>query len=168
MATDDIKAALLLAMKSYFGQDFKRINHACRVTEYAEKLLKLEGGDDQIVIGAAVLHDIGIHEAERKHNFSSGKYQQIEGPPIAREILKQLEFDPAQIDEICDIIAYHHSIGPMRGNPNFSILYDADWLVNLPDEYDIRDRDKLASAVGKIFLTRSGREIAQNIYLTDL
>jgi len=152
-------------MQSYFGHDIKRIDHACQVTGNAERLLEQEDGDYSIVIAAAVLHDIGIHEAERKYNSSSGKYQQIEGPPIAREILERLEFDPAQIDQVCEIIAYHHSIGPMRNNPNFRILYDADWLVNLPDEFDIHDKDKLRSVIEKVFLTQSGRKMAQSIYL---
>lgn len=157
---------LIGAMQAYFGEDAKRIKHARRVTEYAEKLLKLEGGDVPVVIAAAVLHDIGIHEAERKYSSTTGKYQQIEGPPIARKILGRLGFDPSQIEEICDIIAYHHSIGPMRDNPNFRILYDADWLANLPDEYDLTDKGKLKSVIDKVFLTESGRKMAQDIYLT--
>ncbi len=40
-----IKEALLQAMQAYFKTDAKRINHAQRVTEYAEELLKREGGD---------------------------------------------------------------------------------------------------------------------------
>jgi HD superfamily phosphodiesterase len=160
-----LKEMLLNAMQAYFGQDTRRIAHAYKVTDYAETLLEQEGGDRQIVIAAAVLHDIGIHEAERKYNSSSGKYQQIEGPPIARKILVHLEFDHTQIDQVCEIIAYHHSIGPMRNNLNFRILYDADWLVNLPDEYDIRDKEKIALAIDNIFLTSSGRRIAREIYL---
>lgn len=152
-------------MQAYFGQDTRRIDHAYKVTGYAETLLEQEEGDHQVVIAAAVLHDIGIHEAERKYNSGSGKYQQIEGPPIAREILTHLEFDPTQIDQVCEIISYHHSIGPMRNNLNFCILYDADWLVNLPDEYNILDKEKLVLAIDKIFLTPSGRKIAREIYL---
>jgi len=163
---DDIKVALIKAMESYFDGDTKRIDHARKVTEYAEKLLEGEGGDYFIVIGAAVLHDIGIHEAERKHGSASGKYQEIEGPPIAREILTELGFVYEQIEEICDIIAYHHSIGPMRSNGNFRILYDADWLVNLGDEYNIQDTEKLNTIIEKVFLTKSGKSLAKKVYLS--
>ncbi|MFC1924077.1 HD domain-containing protein [Chloroflexota bacterium] len=164
---NSIKEQLMNAMTAYFGQDTKRIDHALNVTNYAERLLEQEGGDYQIVIAAAVLHDIGIHEAERKYNSSSGKYQQIEGPPVAREILQRLEFDPARIDQACNIIAYNHSVGPMRDNRNFCILYDADWLINLPHEYDIRDKDKLKTIIDNIFLTQSGRSMAKHIYLKN-
>ena len=151
-------------MEGYFGDDTKRKNHARKVTEYAEQLLKPEGGDYQVVIGAAVLHDIGIHQAEKKYGSPAGKYQEIEGPPIAREILTALKFKPGQIDEICEIIGHHHSPGKIN-TQNFKILYDADWLVNLKDEFDIQDREKLGNIIQRVFLTESGRSLARRTYL---
>ena len=161
-----IKVALLREMEAYFGEDARRINHARRVTEYAEELLETEGGDYPVVIGAAVLHDIGIHEAEKKYGSARGRHQEKEGPPIARRILTDLGFESAQIKEVCDIIAHHHSPGKVTTG-NFGILYDADWLVNLGDEYDIRDREKLGHIIERVFLTRSGRRLAEQIYLAD-
>ncbi len=160
------KEALVRAMENYFQPDSKRINHAHRVTEYAEELHKQEGGDYQIIIGAAVLHDIGIHEAERKYGSTSGHFQEIEGPPIARGILTELEFEPGQIEEICNIIAHHHSPGKI--NPrNFKILYDADWLVNVGDEFNIQDKKKLEHIIDAVFLTPSGKVLARQIYLGE-
>lgn len=163
----DIKEKLLKAMENYFRGDTKRINHAHRVTEYAEELLKKEGGDYTIVVGVAVLHDIGIHQAERKYGSTSGHYQEKEGPPIARRILIKLGFEPNQIQEICQIIAHHHSPGKIN-TPNFKILYDADWLVNLRDEYDIKDAGKLSDIIEKVFLTRSGKALARSIYMQEI
>ncbi len=160
------KAALTRAMEAHFKGDAKRINHAHRVTGYAEELLKREGGDYPIVIGASVLHDIGIHHAENKYGSTSGKYQEKEGPPIARRILTSLEFEPNQIQEICEIIAHHHSPGKIN-TQNFKILYDADWLVNLKNEHDIQDRHKLSNTIEKVFLTRSGKALAREIYLKE-
>ena len=160
------RAALIAAMEAYFGEDRKRITHAHRVTRHAEELLKREKGDYPVVVGAAVLHDIGIHQAERKHGSTGGKYQEIEGPPIARGILTGLGFEPNQIEEICEIIAHHHSPGKVDTS-NFKILYDADWLVNLGDEYDIRDRRKLSRIIGRLFLTDSGKSLARKIYLSE-
>ena len=160
----DVKEALLKAMEAYFRGDARRINHARRVTEYAEELLKREGGDYPVVIGASVLHDIGIHQAQKKYGSTSGKYQEKEGPPVARQLLTGLGFEPGQIEEICGIIAHHHSPGKITTR-NFGILYDADWLVNLKDEYDIQDRDKMSGIIDKVFLTRSGQALAREIYL---
>lgn len=161
------REALMRAMEAYFKKDAKRINHAHRVTQYAEELLKRERGDYPVVIGAAVLHDIGIHQSQKKYGSTIGKYQEKEGPPIARRILTRLDFDPEQINEICEIIAHHHSPGEITSR-NFMILYDADWLVNLRDEYDIQDRDKLSRIIEKVFLTTSGKALAREIYLPPL
>ncbi len=160
------KEALMKAMETYFDGDTKRINHAHRVTAYAEQLLEQEEGDYSIVIGASVLHDIGIHQAEKKYGSTIGKYQEKEGPPIARRILTRLEFGQSQIDEICEIIAHHHSPGKINTR-NFKILYDADWLVNLKDEYDIHDSNKLSNIIDRVFLTESGRSLAKDIYLLE-
>jgi len=161
-----IKEAITRAMEVYFNGDAKRINHAHRVAEYAEELLKREGGDYLIVIGASVLHDIGIHQAYKKHGSTISKYQEQEGPPIARGILTKLGVEQSQIEEICEIIAHHHSPGAIA-TKNFGILYDADWLVNLKDEYDIRDRAKLNNIIERVFLTQSGKTLAREIYLSE-
>ena len=162
-----IKTTLLKAMEAYFKEDTRRINHARRVTEYAEELLKQEKeGDYSIIIGASVLHDIGIHQAQQKYGSTSGKYQEKEGPPIARRILTTLGFGQNQIEEICEIIAHHHSPGKIVTR-NFGIVYDSDWLVNLRDEHDIQDRNKLSKIIDKVFLTRSGKALAREIYLPE-
>jgi HD superfamily phosphodiesterase len=161
------KAILIKAMEAYFNGDARRINHAIRVTEYAEELLKAEVGDYSVVIGAAVLHDIGIHQAQKKYGSTAGKYQEKEGPPIAQRILTELGFERKQIEEICEIIAHHHSPGK-ESSKNFAIVYDADWLVNLKDEYDIRDRSKLSRIIEKVFLTPSGKAMAREVYLQGI
>ena len=153
-------------MKTYFSGDTRRINHALKVTEYAEELLRRKGGDHSIVIGASLLHDIGIHQAEKKYGSTAGRYQEKEGPPIARRILTRLGFESSQSEEICEIIAHHHSPGKIN-TQNFKILYDADWLVNLKDEYDIQDRSQLRNIIDKIFLTPSGKALAREIYLQE-
>jgi len=160
------KERLLAAMEAYLGDDARRIDHAKKVTGYAERIMADEGGDPDIIIGAGVLHDIGIHEAERKYGSAAGHLQEREGPPVARGMLEGLGITPDAIDEICDIIAHHHSPGTLR-TTNFKVLCDADWLVNLADEYDIRDRDKLGVIIGRVFLTETGRRLARERYLTD-
>jgi HD superfamily phosphodiesterase len=75
--------------KKVFGTDKRRIEHALTVLDYAERIRTVGGGDALVVRAAAILHDIGIHEAERKYGSSAGKYQQIEGPPIAEKILRK-------------------------------------------------------------------------------
>ena len=146
-----LKDRLIRRMEEYFGDDERRIRHALRVTEYAEQILEYEGEVDRdIVIAAAILHDIGIHEAERKHGSAAGKYQEVEGPPIAREIMSQEGLPGEIIEEVCRIIAHHHTPGVVD-TPEFRVLYDADLIVNLEDR-EI-DRDK--------FLTEGGSKVSR-------
>ena len=158
------KERLIAAMEAYNAGDERRIDHARKVTAWAETIMASEGGDPDIVIAAGVLHDIGIHEAERRHGSAAGHYQEMEGPPVARDILRELGFAPEAIEEICDIIAHHHSPGKVT-TANFKALYDADWMVNLGDEFDISDRTKLETIIERVFLTGTGKRLAREQYL---
>lgn len=159
-----MKEKLLKELEAYFGSDTKRINHAKKVMEFAEELLREEKGDWHIVIPASILHDVGIKAAEAKYGSSAGNYQEALGPDIARPILAKFDFKKEDVNEICEIIAHHHSPGKVN-TKNFRILYDADWLVNLKDEVDIKDKTKLEATIDKVFLTESGRTIAKRVYL---
>ncbi len=158
-------AAVQAAMEKYFGSDRRRIDHALRVTDFARRLLLHEPGDRELVLATALLHDIGIPEAERKHGSAAGHLQEIEGPPVAREILHRLGYDEPFIAEVCTIIASHHSPGEVD-SANFRVIWDADWLVNLGDECELGDEAKTGRLIERIFLTDAGRRIAREIYLT--
>ncbi|NIO82961.1 MAG: phosphohydrolase, partial [Candidatus Aminicenantes bacterium] len=64
-----------------------------------------------------------------------------------------------------EIIAHHHSPGIIKTN-NFKILSDADWLVNIADEIDTSDKAKVKKIIDKVFLTATGKEMAEKIYLS--
>jgi len=157
---------LLEKMITYFGDDARRICHARKVLKYAKELRENEGGNENVIVAAAILHDIGIKECERKYHSSGGQLQEKEGPPIARKILEVLEVGSEIIDEICGIIGSHHSPGEVD-SLNFQIIWDADWLVNLRDEYKMSNRNKLEKIIEKIFMTRSGKMLAKEVYLRD-
>lgn len=161
---DLLRGRIALEMKKYFGTDFKRVQHAINVARYAEQILKMEGGNPLVVMGAAYLHDIGIHEAEKKYGNSSGPHQEMEGPTIAKEILERLGVQKEMIDEICDIIGHHHS--PREEETlNFQILYEADWMVNLEEEGNLKDRKELEELIEKAFRTVTGKHLAEERYL---
>ncbi len=162
---EDIKSRLIAAMEAYFGDDQKRIRHAKAVTGYVEQLMEPANNYD-VCIAAGVLHDIGIHEAERKHHSNAGKYQEMEGPGVARPILQSLGFPEDKTAEICEIIAHHHTPGKVK-TADFQVLYEADWLVNLKDDNDIRDKVKLAKIIIKVFQTSKGQALARKIYLNQ-
>jgi hypothetical protein len=78
---------------------------------------------------AAILHDIGIHLSEKKYNSSAGKYQEIEGPAPAREMLTSLHYGETVIDRVCYLIAHHHTYINVDGI-DYQLLIEADFLVN--------------------------------------
>lgn len=159
------RAKLISDMEKVFGADQKRIDHAITVLKYAEQIQKAENGDPLVVTAAAILHDIGIHEAERKYGSSAGKYQEIEGPAIAKEILSNNELDDPRIDHICKIIANHHSAKDID-TTEFRIIWDADWLVNIPDEHSKADQEKLQILINKVFRTCRGHQIAEELFIS--
>jgi len=162
--------AVVAEMKTYFGNDERRINHALSVLGYAREIRDCEKGDKMVVECAAALHDIGIHEAERKHGSPAGHFQELEGPSIARKIFAKIaksinvELSKERIDHIFAIIANHHSAKEID-TLEFRIIWDADWLVNIPDEYDLNDERKIRQLTAGIFKTDTGRKIAERIFL---
>lgn len=161
---DLLKDRVALEMKKYFKQDFKRIGHATKVARYAERIGKNEAGNLAVILSAAYLHDIGIHEAERKYRNTAAKYHEQEGHPIAKDILIKLGANEKLIEEVCDIIGHHHHPG-QEETINFKAVYDADLITNLEEKHDEKpiDSEKLNSIIKKSFLTKSGQEEAGKI-----
>jgi hypothetical protein len=164
---DLLKDRVAVEMKRYFKNDFRRIGHATRVDRFAELIGRQEGGNLGIILTAAYLHDIGIKEAERKHQSTAARYQEEEGPPVAKEILSSLGAGEEMIAEVCDIIAHHHHPRPGEESMNFKCLYDADRLVNMEEELKEKSipEDKLSVALERTFLTGSGVQIARELFL---
>jgi len=152
-------------MVGYFGHDTKRINHALKVFAFSQIISSRESPDaemHEIIAYTALLHDIGIREAERKYNSSSGKYQQIEGPPIARQILTDLGIPAPIIDRVCFITAHHHTYTKIDGI-DFQIIVESDFLVNIFE--DDLGREAIESIGARIFKTESGKNLLRTLYL---
>jgi HD superfamily phosphodiesterase len=129
------KAALAMMQKN--SGDIRRIEHSLKVYAYAQLLGIAESLDDktlEILELTALLHDIGIHVAERKYGKSTSHYQEVEGPPVARVILTSLEYDPEIIERVCFIISRHHTFTAIDGI-DFQLLVEADFLVNSTENH---------------------------------
>jgi len=172
MANEDTTAmthALIKEMKEYFGDNQGLIKHTLAVYGYAEQIWQVEGGDILTVRAAAIYHDIGIPEAKRVHGSAAGKYQEIEGPRIAREILTKLSLEKKKVDQICRIIANHHTAHDENtvATIEFKIVWDADALVNLQRRRANTSKEKFSRIIKETFRTEKGLEIAKQLYLTD-
>jgi HD superfamily phosphohydrolase YqeK len=163
---DLLKDRVAVEMKRYFGTDFKRMGHAAKVAYYAEKIGKEEKANMAVVMCAAYLHDIGIKNAEEKYNSSEAKYQEIEGPPVAKAILDKLNAKEELINEVCDIVGHHHH--PKEDETlNFKCLYDADMITNMIgcEGKKELDAEKFSKKLDRILLTDSGKKLAKQVLL---
>lgn len=151
-------------MVRYFGNDVRRICHALKVYGFSKAILAGEGitGETKTITDlAAILHDIGIKEAEWKYNSSAGHYQEIEGPPIARQILTECGISVEISDRVCYLVGHHHSYNKID-RIDFQILVEADFLVNIHEGYI---KPNVAPAVVEnYFKTKTGKQLADSIY----
>ena len=132
---ESVASALLEMIRRNRG-DQKRIEHSLKVFVYAQLLGKLEGlsPEKQFILElTAILHDIGIHVSEAKFGYSDGKKQEIEGPPVAREILENIQVNPEVINRVCFIVSKHHTFSAID-DIDFQLLVEADFLVNSVEE----------------------------------
>ena len=159
--------ALISEMETVFSETMGMIDHTRTVLQHAVEIHGEEGGNPNVIRAAAILHDIGIPRAREVHGSSSGQYQEIEGPPIAREILMRNEVPPAMVDHICGIVANHHSDeDPQIVNTiEFKILWDADWLVNFPNRNREMTSSEKEAAIEEIFKTEKGKLLARQMFL---
>lgn len=154
------------AMEQYFGDDQQRIDHALQVSLYAKELLAYVDADPVLTLTAAYLHDIGIHEAERKHNSNSGRLQEVEGPPIARELLTKLNVENHFVELVAEIVAHHHTRDGVN-SPEFRVIWDADALVNFAEALVNKSEMQIENILQDHMATEAGFCIARRIFITD-
>ena len=147
--------------------DPRRVQHALKVYAFAKSIGEEEGlaaGPLAVLETAAVLHDIGIHESERKYGSSAGNYQELEGPPVAREILNPFGLPPEFTERVCFLIGHHHTYSNIDG-PDYQILVEADFLVNLYE--DGLKPEQAKTALEKIFRTETGKTYLREMFLPE-
>lgn len=151
-------------MANYYHGQTKRINHFMKVYAYSQMIGKLEKLDEKaqyILEIAALMHDIGIKISEEKYGSSSGRYQEIEGPDIARKMLKDLNIGENIIERVCFIIGHHHTYHDIQGL-DYQILVESDFLVNLDENHS--DQKAILHVKEQIFKTKAGLMFLENLF----
>jgi HD superfamily phosphodiesterase len=97
----------------------KNLIHTKIAFRYALKLLRNEDGDEDVVIPAVLLHDVGWKTippnlqltafGPNPSNPQLVRVHEGEGAKIAEAILKEFHYPPKKIKEICRIIRGHDS-----------------------------------------------------------
>lgn len=149
---------------SYDSNDIRRINHFLKVYTFAKMIgegERLSGREQYILEIAAILHDIGIRECERKYGCTDGKYQETEGPLIAREMLVRLGADNETVERVCFLIGHHHTYDQVDGK-DYQILIEADFFVNAYESN--MDTAAVKNMYERIFRTAAGKELFEKMY----
>lgn len=141
---DLFKDRVAIAVKRYFGRDFKRIGRATRVARHAEAIGKPERGNLAVILSAAYLHEVDDPGANDR--------------PTARRLLTELLAPAGLIEEVCGLLrADGHET-----DVNRQIFQDARTLAELEEEY--KEKTLAASALDSLvaakFYTVAGRELA--------
>jgi HD superfamily phosphodiesterase len=127
---DYCKGKITKLLIDYFGDDFRRMTHALEVLKHAEKIVEsTENCDYEVLLAAALLHDVGIKKSEELLGYNNGKTQEEYGPPIAEQLLNSIDFPSEKTRKVCEIIGNHHSHS-RYDYIELKILKEADRIVN--------------------------------------
>ncbi len=164
----------------------KNLIHTKIALRYALTLLKSEKGEEEVVIPATLLHDVGwsvipenLHLTAFGPNPSNPKLTKVherEGAKIARSILERLHYPPEKVKEICRIVSGHDT-RKRSISQNDRMVKDADKLFRYSRRGMAIDlhrfkvsRSKHLSFLERIidqwFLTTTAREIAKEEILS--
>lgn len=143
----------------------KRINHFLKVHSFAKIIADSENFAEStkfIIDIVAILHDVGIKPSLEKYQSSAGHHQEVEGPPIAKQILIQFGFSDEIIERVCFLIANHHTYKNIEGD-DYQTLIEADFLVNIFE--DELNNENILTIKKKYFKTNAGINLLDNLYL---
>ncbi len=180
-----------IRMRAIFDEVWKRAKpylntrqndiHTEISVKFAEMLLEKEGGDEDVVMPAIILHDVGwikVPEDEQHMGFGPEiqspivvKKHELEGVQIARGILEAIDYNKEKIAEILEIIEGHDS-RKETSSINESIVKDADKLWRFSregftidcDRFNLKPLERVKKKdldIDRIFFTESAKQIAR-------
>ncbi len=147
--------------------------HTKGVIRAMELLLRREKGDADILIPAAILHDVGFSKVPIRLQKSDKKDEKIKAfklhleyaPPIIESILMQLNYNKDRIKKIIDIVIVHKFKDVDKLNEQ--LLIDADTLSDSfkeqfysdAKEYNRTPREHYDYRRNNEFYTQAAKEI---------
>lgn len=119
-------------LSKWINKDY--VLHTEGVVKAMKLILKKERGNPDILIPAAMLHDVGWAKVPKKYQCTTDKNKKLKAmklhikhaPEIIRTILTSLDYKVSQINEIIDIVVSHKFCKPRKLSKK--LLIDADQL----------------------------------------
>ena len=155
---------LTLHTIAYFKGDPSSIQHFLKVHAFASLIGRKENLPEKkqlILEAAALVHDVGIPPAMAKYGSGSGNLQEKEGPPVARKLMESAGFSEEETERVAYLVGHHHTYTEIDG-PDYQILVEADFLVNLYEGGS--SRETIEATEKNIFRTKTGREILKRMF----
>ena len=170
----DIWKSAVRYLNKGLNKDF--VLHTKGVVKAMKLILKKEKGDPDILIPAAILHDVGWAKVPRKYQDTTDKKKQLQAmklhikyaPEIISEILRSLNYKTSQINEIIEIVKSHKFCKPRKLSKK--LLIDADQLSDVFEEQFNSDIKAYNSTPEKLYNFRMKdnafyTKTAENIFL---
>jgi len=163
-AAYDWSAELLERMIAYSKGNLHDIKHFVRVWSYAKMIGELEGLEQRrqyILEAAAITHDIACPLCREKYGNTNGKYQELEGAPLAAAFLRECGVDEECVARVQYLVGRHHTLSGIDG-PDYQILIEADFIANaLECGYTTRS---IENFLEKICRTNASRRLLHSIF----
>ena len=152
--------------------------HAATSLKYAQQLVEIENGDEDVVIPAIILHDIGYSQLTKERRmliFDKDASKEVrrevqiehqnEGAKLAGEILRKVNYPEELIKEIQEIISQHDTREGFISK-NEGLVRDADklWRTS-PEGYTAAESRRKAS--GKPRDGEMWKKIEEGIHKKD-
>ena len=164
---------LVLKMTEYEGGCVERVNHFLKVFAFAKTIAEGEDVDDATkeIMDAKnkEIRDLkeenrNLRKFEMLYNSRnvSGPHQEVEGPPIALEMLPACGYTHGQTERICYLIGHHHTYTNINGI-DYQILVEADFLVNIFESG--MTHEAAEKVYENIFRTKTGKQLLKDLFL---
>jgi HD superfamily phosphodiesterase len=152
--------------------------HTKGVIRAVESLLKEEKGDANILIPAAILHDVGWAKVPTKLQMSDAETEKTEAlelhleyaVPIIEEILAECGYNKSFSKKIADVVLAHKFKNPRRSDKR--LLIDADTLADVFKEQFASDIEAYKTTAKRLFGFRSRNKFytktAKSIFQKEL
>lgn len=157
-------AAITKKMISFYSGNLHDICHFLKVYAYAKTIGELESLDSDTLLTleiSAIVHDIACPLCRERHGRALGECQELEGPDLAAEFLKEFSLPSKIFDRVCYIVGRHHTYTDVDGL-DYQILLEADFLVNADEGK--ASKVAITNMLENVFKTASGKDLLKTIY----